>query len=535
MSLTGRLVLGTLATVAFTLLVLTWGGERALRASLTADLEEGLRHEAVLVADLLPDDPDRWQPTVDRLAAVLGHRVVLRDADGARLAASDSITTGAVARVSVPRGSGSVTVAADLAAVEATIARTQGAMTGAAVLALLLALVLAIAAGRTVAAPLGQLGAAARAVAGGAPPRFPRSSIREVDALAHALRAMHGDLTERFIQVDRERAASTAILDAMTDGIVASDASGRILIANPAARRLLSYRPEDALPTLQTLFRAKAAREAVAEVLDGRDVPERVIERDGRTLAILARTVREAGVVVVLRDLTELRRLESVRRDFVANVSHELKTPLTSISGYAETLAGGGVDDATARRFLETIRSNASRMQALVDDLLDLSRIEAGRWEPRPEPLDLDVAIDEAWSLVAERAAPKAIAFTAEVAPEARALQADPGAVRQVLGNLLDNAIRYVGEGGHISVRAVQEDGGVALAVIDDGAGIPAEHLPRIFERFYRVDPSRSRAEGGTGLGLAIVRHLVEAHAGRVRAESTPREGTTVTCWFPPG
>jgi signal transduction histidine kinase len=321
----------------------------------------------------------------------------------------------------------------------------------------------------------------------------------------------------------------------MTDGIVASDAGGRILIANPAARRLLSYGPEDPLPTLQTLFRAKAAREAVAEVLEGRDVPDRVIERDGRTLAILARTVQKAGVVVVLRDLTELRRLEAVRRDFVANVSHELKTPLTSISGYAETLAGGGVDRATADRFLETIRSNASRMQALIDDLLDLSRIEAGRWEPRPEALDLEVAIDEAWSLVAGRAALKAVRFTAEVAPEARVLQADPGAVRQILGNLLDNAIRYVEPDGHITVRAHPEEGGIALAVEDDGAGIGAEHLPRLFERFYRVDPSRSREEGGTGLGLAIVRHLVDAHAGRVRAESTPRQRTTVTCWFPLG
>lgn len=533
MSFPGRMVLGALIAVVFTLFVLVWGSERSLRTSLEADMLAHLDSEAHLIADLLPEDQSAWQPLVDRMSRLLGHRIVIQGPDGASLATSDSIAGTRVARAEAPFTGGSVVLAASLDPVEATLARARRSMTGAALLALMLTLVLAIVAGRAIASPLLQFSAAARAVASGAPLRFPSSAIREVDALGHALRQMHGDLSRQFEQADRERAASAAILDAMTDGIVASDAAGRIAIANPAARRLLSYGPDAPLPTLQTLFRAKAAREAVSEILAGREVPDRVIERDGRILAIRTRNVDEAGVVVVLRDLTELRRLEAVRRDFVANVSHELKTPLTSISGYAETLVAGGVDEATTRKFLETIRSNASRMQALVDDLLDLSRIEAGRWEPNPEPLDLDAVVAEAWSLVAERAAAKQVHFTAKVDREAGSLRADEGAIRQILGNLLDNAIRHVESDGKIVVSASEERGGIALSVADNGAGISMEHLSRIFERFYRVDPSRSREEGGTGLGLSIVRHLVESHGGKVRAESTPRVGTTVTCWFP--
>jgi signal transduction histidine kinase len=237
--------------------------------------------------------------------------------------------------------------------------------------------------------------------------------------------------------------------------------------------------------------------------------------------------------VLILRDLTEVRRLEAVRRDFVANVSHELKTPLTSISGYAETLAGDGVDEPTRARFLQTILANAHRMQVLVDDLLDLSRVESGRWTPRPELVVTDVLVTESWAMFADRAHAKGVHFEARLDPDADQLRVDPDALRQILGNLFDNALRYVGRGGHILVTARRVDEGIELAVADDGSGIPAEHLPRIFERFYRVDPSRSREEGGTGLGLSIVRHMVESHGGRVRAESTPREGTTIAAWFP--
>jgi two-component system, OmpR family, phosphate regulon sensor histidine kinase PhoR len=222
-----------------------------------------------------------------------------------------------------------------------------------------------------------------------------------------------------------------------------------------------------------------------------------------------------------------------VRRDFVANVSHELKTPLTSISGYAETLLSLPPDPDMARVFLGTILGNARRMQRLVDDLLDLSRIESGRWQPTRTEIDVASAAREAWTEVGARPESREMQFSVQVEPEAEKLCADHDAVRQVLTNLLENSLRHTPAGGHIECVAFPEGTGIALSVRDNGSGIPREHLPRIFERFYRADSARSRDEGGTGLGLAIVKHLVEAHGGRISAESERGKGTSVTCWFP--
>jgi signal transduction histidine kinase len=237
--------------------------------------------------------------------------------------------------------------------------------------------------------------------------------------------------------------------------------------------------------------------------------------------------------VLVIHDITQIRRLEAMRRDFVANVSHELKTPLTSISGYAETLLSDAPDPETTRRFLATIVANTQRMQRLVDNLLDLARLEAGHWQPEPEPLDVADVAREAWEAVSEGVRSSAVKFSVEIGPQAENIVADPDALRQILTNLLENALRYTPAGGRIICRSVVDGRGIAVSVADTGSGISPEHLPRIFERFYRSDASRSRDLGGTGLGLAIVKHLVEAHGGRVSAESRRGAGTTITCWFP--
>jgi signal transduction histidine kinase len=225
--------------------------------------------------------------------------------------------------------------------------------------------------------------------------------------------------------------------------------------------------------------------------------------------------------------------LEAIRRDFVANVSHELKTPLTSISGYGETLLTDTPDSETTRRFLTTIVSNARRMQRLVDNLLDLARLEAGRWQPEREPIDIAEVAGDAWNALRNGTRAQSTEFGVDVPADAATVLADPDAIRQVLTNLLDNSLRYTPAGGRIVCRSRLQDDGVAISVTDNGPGIVREHLPRVFERFYRADPSRSRDEGGTGLGLAIVKHLVEAHGGRVWAESERGIGTTITCWFP--
>jgi two-component system phosphate regulon sensor histidine kinase PhoR len=318
----------------------------------------------------------------------------------------------------------------------------------------------------------------------------------------------------------------------MAEGVIAADARGRVTTANSAARHLLGYTDDATLPGLAELFRARGASALVQAALTGE--PEQILatEFDGRTVQITARALPGGGAVLVLHDLTALRHLEAVRRDFVANVSHELKTPLTSISGYSETLLTDQPDQDTARRFLEIILANARRMQHLVDDLLDLSRAESGRWQPAPAALDPGSVAREAWAALGARATGRTVDLRVEV-PEGLVLYADPDAARQVLTNLLDNALRYTPEGGRIVVRAEPANGGVSLQVSDTGSGIAREHLPRVFERFYRADPSRARSEGGTGLGLSIVRHLVESHGGRVTAESELGQGTTITCWFP--
>jgi signal transduction histidine kinase len=279
-------------------------------------------------------------------------------------------------------------------------------------------------------------------------------------------------------------------------------------------------------------MRSKEARAALAGITDGEPVADREITVGDRTYLLNARQLPAGGVVIVLHDLTRLKRLETVRRDFVANASHELKTPLTAISGYAETLLADRPEPELTTRFLETILSNARRMQRLVDDQLDLSRVESGGWTPAVERTAIEPLAREAWTL-ATTSSPAAPRLTIEIEPAASFVSADPEALRQVFRNLFENAVRYSPTGGSVGVEAAIEQEGARISVRDSGAGIASEHLPRIFERFYRVDPSRSREQGGTGLGLAIVKHLVEGHGGWVRAESELGRGTTIHTWWP--
>ncbi|HXE58897.1 MAG TPA: ATP-binding protein [Gemmatimonadales bacterium] len=567
MTFAGRLVAGTVAILACALAILVGASEISLRRDLEAEIGRVLEREARLVRAALPADSLEWQAAVRRFAEASGHRITVIDRGGRVRAESDagegsldlleshadrpevrqalagrvgvarrrSATIGRpLLYVAVPGGPGVVRLAATLDQVDEVVGRAQGAVLWAALLAIAVGSAVAFLAGRSVARPLTAITAAARAIAAGETPRFPHAGIPDIDALVAALRAMHDQLAARFRDLQREKAETAALVDAMVEGVIAADPRGRVVTANAAARRLLGYAPDAPLPDLPELFRAKPARAVVDALLRGAPVAGRELRLDGRTLLVSGRPLAAGGAVLLMHDLTEMRQLEAVRRDFVANVSHELKTPLTSISGYAETLLGDEPDRDTARRFVEVILANARRMQRLVDDLLDLSRIESGGWEPRREAVPVAGLAREAWSGLAGRAAAREAALEIDVAPDATTLHADPDAVRQVLTNLFDNSLRHVpSPGGRIVCRAERVEGGVRLAVRDNGGGIPREHLPRIFERFYRADPSRSRDRGGTGLGLAIVKHLVEAHGGRVGAESELGRGTTVWCWFP--
>jgi two-component system, OmpR family, phosphate regulon sensor histidine kinase PhoR len=561
-----RLMLGSILILVLTVGILFWLAERSLRRDLQADIAHSLESEARLVREALPTDSSAWPAAVRRLSAQTGHRITLIDRQGWIRADSDfppgplpsienhsqrpeiraalaggrgvasrrSETVGRLLLyVALPGPPGVVRVAAGLEQVDEVVGRAQRAVAGAALLALLIGSVLALAAGRSIAQPLIEIGSAARAIAAGAPPRFPRSGIPDIDGLVQVLREMHHQLADRFGQLRREQAETAALVESMVEGVIAADERGRIVTANLAARRMLGYDPTELLPELPELFRVKAAREVVNAVLRGMAVQDRELEMDGRVFLMNARPLPTGGAVLVIHDLTDLRRLEAMRRDFVANVSHELKTPLTSISGYAETVLTDSPDPETTRRFLTTILANARRMQRLVDNLLDLARLEAGGWQPEQELVDIAEIANDAWSALGDGVRLGSMEFCLDIPDDAATVMADEDAVRQVLTNLLENSLRYTPAGGRIICRSRVEADGVAISVTDNGSGIMREHLPRVFERFYRADPSRSRDEGGTGLGLAIVKHLVEAHGGRVSAESERGIGTTITCWFP--
>lgn len=570
MRLATRLFAIISSIVAVTAVAIIALADRILRGHFEAEIAASLEREARLVTIQLPDDSTQWPDAAWRLGALTGHRVTLIAPDGRvrgdaefdrpalgqlenhlhrpevqgalregtgqarRLSASTNEREMYVAVRGGPPGLAVVRVSATLASVDAQVRSVQRAVAWAGAGALIAAALLAGLASGALARPLRRLGGAARDIAAGRVPEFPDSRIPEVAAYVSALRTMHAELEQRFAELKREREESSMLIEAMADGVLATDAAGHVTAMNLAARRLLGYGRSAQLPPLEQLFHEKRARDLVAEILSGRDVDQRELEVGSRTLLATGRRLPDGGSLLVLRDVSELRRLEAVRRDFVANVSHELKTPLTSIAGYAETLAHESAP-GQPRQFAEIIVQNAHRMQHLVDDLLDLSRIESGGWRPNPEDIELGPAIQDAWAPVAEAARRGGVVLSVPADTASTRLWVDGEALRQVLTNLFDNAVRHTPAGGQLTVAVQSRAERITIVVSDTGAGIPAEHLPRIFERFYRVDPARSRDQGGTGLGLAIVKHLVEAHGGDVTAESTLGRGTTIRLSFPAG
>jgi signal transduction histidine kinase len=374
----------------------------------------------------------------------------------------------------------------------------------------------------------------AQAIAAGELERRPTlSAPGEVGDLAVALHRMTEQLAARLSALESEDALLSAVIESLDEGIIAVSARGQVVRLNESARRLLEL--DAAAPfSIDLLPQERLVRDAVRGAMRGLATEPTELALGERTLLVTARPLPDGGAVLAVMDLTTRRRLETIRRDFVANVSHELKTPLTVIGGFAETLRDPDLPVADRERFLETIESNTRRMQRIVDDLLDLSRYESGSWVPNASGNDLANVVSDAFSAVQRAADAKGLTLSFQAPDEARRVDADPTALRQILANLVENAVRHTSRGG-VTVRAeAPARGGTTVSVSDTGTGIPVEHIGRIFERFYRVDSGRARGEGGTGLGLAIVRHLVEAHAGSVRAESVVGQGTTITVHFPP-
>ncbi len=373
-----------------------------------------------------------------------------------------------------------------------------------------------------------------------------QSPIAEYQNIASAIDRAEAESTNQWNLLSAERDALAKLVNFVSEGILQVGTDGRVVHANPAAYKLLGI-PDDAVgQPLGSLIRQAEVRGLLERALDGGIAGATEVALDDRRLLVDARAITptqfsesapRTGTVITFTDLTEVRRLESVRRDFVANVSHELKTPLTSIRGYVETLMTDELPSEMKCHFLEVIRKNAERLQGIVDDLLDLSRLESGGWRPDMRVIDALRVAEDAWSSCSGRAAEKRIDF--QRVGEQAAILADPRGLRQVFTNLYDNALRHTPEDGRITVRVRYDqlddtasngraESSVTIEVQDTGSGIPSDSLPRIFERFYRVDPARSRAEGGTGLGLSIVRHLMESMGGSVTAESELGKGTTI-------
>jgi two-component system phosphate regulon sensor histidine kinase PhoR len=559
---------------------------RALEAQAAARLRGTLLAQAGLLQDAIAPLLDGAPAAADlplrarRYAQVLGGRITVIGADGTVLAESDRDAVGDAERpaewpevrqalaggvgsavrrsaslgrdllyVAVPlerpgRPRAVLRLALPTRDVDDVRALVRATMAAGALLAVGLAVLIGLVVGRRVTRPVREMEAAARRMAEGDFARtVPIAGGDEIAALGVALNRTAVALREKIERLAGEQAKVRTILDGMIEGVVALDDRGRVLLLNPAARSMFGVEDGAEGRSFLEVIRQKGLLDLVDEVrtavrparreLELGPPVNRVVAARGAPLGL---EPGAAGVLLVLHDVTELRRLERVRSEFVANVSHELRTPLTCIKGYLETLLDGALDDrAHARRFLEVAGTHAARLDRLIDDLLELSNIESGRVTLAPARLDLEDVLTGVAAMFERQVAQRRQRLERSV-PPGLTVRADRDRLVQVLVNLIDNAVKFTPDGGRIRVEAGPGPAGrVEVRVRDTGIGIPSTDLPRLTERFYRVDKTRSREVGGTGLGLAIVKHLVQAHGGELRIDSRLGHGTTVSFTLPPG
>jgi two-component system phosphate regulon sensor histidine kinase PhoR len=444
---------------------------------------------------------------------------------------------------------GALRLALPLSAVTASYATLHQVMLAGGAVTLLVALAIGIFVAGRVTRPVVEMQSIARQMSEGSfLVRAPTRSTDEIGTLGRSLNVMAGRLREKIGDLEQEQAKVTAILDAMVEGVIAVDGQEHILLMNERARAMfaLGNARGEGKPFLEVIRNADLHEIFRAVHAGGEATLRREIELTSASPRILGvnavrlsvggdRSGAGPGVVMVLHDVTALRQLERVRTEFVANVSHELRTPLTAIQGYLETLLSGALEEReNARRFLEIVLRHSERLGRLLNDLTDLSNIELGKVALRREPVRVDEMVASVIAIIAPRAARAQVGVTSRVPADLPEVWADRDRLAQVLINLVDNAVKYTPEGGSVMVTARRVEGQtIEIAVTDTGIGIPPADLPRITERFYRVDKARSRELGGTGLGLAIVKHLVMAHGGELAIESEQERGTTVRFTLP--
>ena len=410
-------------------------------------------------------------------------------------------------------------------------------------LMLLLALALGYLISLLVSKPLIEMASVARKLAKGdfSKKTLVRSSD-EIGDLARAMNYMADEIRDKVNSLSSEKAKLEAVVSGMFEGVILTNEKGEIVLANPSIYKLfmVDSSPEGKVPI--EMVRNAVIQDIVDRVLKERqrlttkeliiNVPEeKVIQING--VPVIEKGKLE-GAILVFHDITELRRLERVRQDFVANVSHELRTPISSIKGYAETLLEGAINDKeNAKDFVEIIYRDSERLAQLIDDILDLSKIESDKMKMALMPTDVAKMLERSIAIMTKQAKTKSIVIKPDLPFSLPKILADEARISQVLINLLDNAIKYTKDGGAVTVSAHPKDKYVQIDISDTGIGIPEEDIARIFERFYRVDKARSRELGGTGLGLSIVKHIVQAHAGEVWVKSAVGQGSTFSFIIP--
>ena len=444
--------------------------------------------------------------------------------------------------VAVPIPGGAVRVAYPLDSIQRSIGRVRRNLLAASAVAVLLAALIALFMSERIARRLHRIMAFANDIAAGdLGARLEDRRGDEIAQLAMALDRTARKLESSFAELETSHRKLEAVLNSMPDPLFVVSSDRRVRWANDPVRRMARAGTGVALVDA---FRDPALLEAVEASLGGTSVSHGRALLSGRNYEVFSGPMPGGGAVVVLHDLSETERVEKTRRDFIANVSHELRTPLTSIQGWTETLLDTE-DRPSAREFLEIVRKNATRMARLTEDLLILARVESGeqRFAIRPVPVATLLAdAAETFRNIAGASGVEVRVRDIETGPQdghgvltkpTIEVLADPDAIHQVFTNLLDNAIKYGGSGGAIEVGAREHAEGMEFYVRDFGPGIASEHIPRLFERFYRVDKGRSREAGGTGLGLAIVKHIVRAHGGSIHAESDFGHGATFSFVLP--
>ncbi len=542
--------------------VLDFSLRQVMEQSLRAQAEESLVGKARLLAahisaaDSAVSDPSSLQHIVNLDAPAAGADVAIFNSQGRLLAASRDQADGQAVSgngrfppevaavlahktlgreqrggllyVAVPAGPLVVRLERPLAAVPSPLYVLRRGIVLASLLSLTLAILLAALLAHRFAKRLSRIVVFAnRIAAGDLSARVEEGNLDEISAVAHALDVTASRLEQSFHALESSRSELTALLDSMQEAVIAINPLGQVSWSNAVMQRI-AHGPVQEGRALVHFIRDPEVLSSVSAALTQRKASRRraTSVSPGKVFEVNAAPMPGGGAVAVLHDVSEIERSETTRRDFVANVSHELRTPLTCISGYVETLLDDERLGEQTREFLLIILKNASRMNRLTEDLLALASVESGDYKLRLQKIQGSRLVEEAvgslGGLVLDSAARLEVGETTDAM-----VMADLDALSQVFGNLIENAMKYGKSGGRVRVGARDQEGMVEFFVQDFGAGIAYEHLPRIFERFYRVDKARSRESGGTGLGLAIAKHIVQAHGGQIRCESELGLGAT--------